>query len=269
MSQSPPPVRFHALIPGQRPPARADRSGLGTLPIRAWRYCEAVTTAAGLGWHIFPPAEFRLLFDGQRIWWQCDAVAADWLPLDDAAQFPGFADTFDAAAPEAMRGFSPPFLTALPEPGVVQIWTGLLARTAPGWSLLLRRPPNLPPVPGIEVYEGLVETDAWFGPLFTNIRITRTDEVITLRPEWPLLLAQPVPRPAYAEAWLNGAEMLEGFAAMGAEEWSGYDAAVVAPAQSVHRPGGYAVAARKRRKAEEAGGCPYHRAAAITSARAP
>ncbi|WP_431285031.1 DUF6065 family protein [Humitalea sp. 24SJ18S-53] len=258
MSKAVPPVRFHALIPGQRPPARADRSALGTLPIRAWRYCEAVTTAAGFGWHMFPPTDLRLLFDGQRIWWQCNDVGEDWMLLDDAAQFPCFSATFDAAAPEAIRGFSPPFLTALPEPGVVQIWTGLLARSAPGWSLLVRSPPNVPQMPGIEVYEGLVETDAWFGPIFTNVRITRTDEPITLRPEWPLVLAQPVPRPAYADAWLNGAEISRGFETMGDAEWAGYDSAVAAPIRDgAYRPGHYAVAVRKRRKAEEAGSCPF------------
>ena len=29
------------------------------------------------------------------------------------------------------------------EPGCLQIWTGLMARTAPGWSLLVRPPANL------------------------------------------------------------------------------------------------------------------------------
>ncbi|PZW49065.1 hypothetical protein C8P66_10391 [Humitalea rosea] len=272
MSQPTPPVRFHALLPGQRPPARADRSGLGTLPIRAWRYCEAATTAAGLGWHLFPPTCLRLMWDGERIWWQCDTVNEDWMALDDAAQFPGFSDVFDAAAPPALQGFSPPLLTALPESGVVQLWTGLMAQSAPGWSLLLRRPPNLPPAPGLDAFEGLVETDAWFGPLFLNLRLTRTNEVVTLRPEWPIALAQPVPRPAYAEAWLNGAQMVEGFSEM---DWAGYDAAVGVPAREAeHRPGHYAIAARKRRRAEDARSCPFHHAArlglaAVTSAPAP
>jgi hypothetical protein len=52
----------------------------------------------------------------------------------------------------------------------VQIWSGLIARTAPGWSLLIRPPANLPRLPGLDAYEGLVETDRWFGPLFTNHR---------------------------------------------------------------------------------------------------
>jgi len=265
MPPAAPPVRFHALLPGQRPPARADRSGFGTLPIRALRHCEAVTTAAGLGWHLFPPTHLRLFQDGERIYWQCDSLGEDWMALDDAAQFPGFAAIFDAAAPPDLKGFSPPFLTALPELGMVQIWTGLMAQSAPGWSLLLRRPPNLPPTAGIEVFEGLVETDTWFGPLFVNLRLTRSHEAVTLRPEWPIAMAQPVPRPAYAEAWLNAAETREGFSGM---DWEGYDAAVGVPPRAMeHQPGRYAVAARKRRRAEEAQGCPFHRAAQVANAQ--
>ena len=58
------------------------------------------------------------------------------------------------AAPDDIKGFSPPFVGALQEPGVVQIWSGLVARTAPGWSLLVRGPANLPRSLGYEVYEG-------------------------------------------------------------------------------------------------------------------
>ena len=50
-------VRFHRLIPGARPPQRADRSAAGTLPTRAFRYCEAATSASGFGWWLFPPMD--------------------------------------------------------------------------------------------------------------------------------------------------------------------------------------------------------------------
>jgi hypothetical protein len=145
-------VCFHRLIDQARLPQRADRSAAGTLPTRAYRYCEAVTTAAGYGWWVFPPADLLLLWDGHDIFWQCTGVA-DWLPLMPSAQFPDFSARFDAAAPGALAGCSPPFLTALPEPGTLQIWTGLIARTAPDWSLLIRAPANLPSPGGYALYE--------------------------------------------------------------------------------------------------------------------
>ena len=106
-----------------------------------------------------------------------------------AVQFPNYATAFDATAPEFLRGYSPPFLTALPELGGVQMWTGLLARTRPGWSLSVRSPVNLPPSPGVVTWEGIIETDLWFGPLFTNFRLIKTDTPVQIRSHVPCIQA--------------------------------------------------------------------------------
>ena len=58
-ASSPTIARFYRLMEQTRPPMRADRSAAGTLPTRAYRYCEAVTAAAGYGWWVFPPAGLR------------------------------------------------------------------------------------------------------------------------------------------------------------------------------------------------------------------
>ncbi len=42
-------TRFYRLIETARPPQRADRSAAGTLPTRAYRYCDAVTSATAYG----------------------------------------------------------------------------------------------------------------------------------------------------------------------------------------------------------------------------
>jgi hypothetical protein len=249
MSAEPPVVTFYRLIEEVRPPTRADRSALGTLPTRAYRHCDAVTSASGFGWHLYPPLDFSLLWDGSQIWWSCPGLEG-WLPLG-AAQFPHFAARFDTAAPEAVKRHSPPFLTALQEPGLVQIWSGLLARTAPGWSLLLRPLANLPRHPGYEPFEGIVETDRWFGPLFTNLRLTRTGVPVEFSAQEPFLQVQPVPQAAYSDAVLNGAALVPELAAMRPQNWEDYRAAVVATGHQ----GRYAAEARKRRRKTE-GLCP-------------
>ena len=83
MTAAAPIVRFYRLIADGRPPMRADRSAAGTLPTRAFRYCDAVTRAAGFGWYVFPPMDFHLLFDGEELFWTYDAVD-HWLPLGAA-----------------------------------------------------------------------------------------------------------------------------------------------------------------------------------------
>ena len=127
------------------------------------------------------------------------AGAADWYPLS-VVQFPGFRDQFDAIAPEEIREFSPPFLSALQEPGLLQIWTGLVIRTAPGWSALVRAPANVPRTNAVEPFEGVIETDRWFGPLITNVRLTKTNVPINFRADFPFLQVQPIPRDAYDDA---------------------------------------------------------------------
>ena len=199
-------VKFHQFVASARSPERADRSADGTLPTRAFRYCEAVTTASALGWCVFPPLPFSLLFDGTEVGWNCPAFEG-FIPLGRAAQFPYLSAKFDEMAPPFAKGFCPPFLSALKEPGMVQIWSGLMARTQPGYNLLVRPPANMPRARGYEQYEGIVESDVWFGPLFTNIRLTRTDYAVTFSPSDPLFMAQPIHRDMMSESALNSFEV--------------------------------------------------------------
>ncbi|MCC7463371.1 MAG: hypothetical protein IT480_13035 [Gammaproteobacteria bacterium] len=244
-----PDVTFYRLIPGARVPLRADSSALGTMPTRAFRYCDAITTASAFGWYLFPPMEFSLLFDGREVLASWDGTGG-WFPLS-SVQFPDFAAEFDAAAPDDVKGYAPPFLSALPEPGFVQLWTGLVARTAPAWSLLLRPCANLPATKGFEPFEGVLETDRWFGPLFLNLRLQRTDCPIEITPEWPIATAQPVPQIAYRDASLRIGSVVE-LAGLGTKDWEGYRQTVVRRSTMPdRRPGSYAVEARKRRRAAD------------------
>jgi len=243
-------VIFHRLIPTARLPQRADRSAAGSLPTRAFRYCEPATSASGFGYYIFPPIGFALRWDGHDMMWTWDGVGGQWFPLK-SAQFPGFRDLFDSIAPDGIKEFSPPFLGALQEPGLIQMWTGLIARTAPGWSLLVRPPANLPRSGAYEPFEGIIETDRWFGPLITNIRLTKTDVPIEFRPDYPLLQVQPIPRHAYEDATLNNYELVPELRQFSPEDWDDYYDTVVRPnVQEVRPRGQYAAAARKRRAAE-------------------
>jgi hypothetical protein len=242
-------VTFHRFTAGARLPERADRSAAGSLPTRAFRYCVPSTSAAAYGYYVFPPIGFSVIWDGHEIMWTWDG-AADWLPLTNT-QFPGFDEEFRAAAPEAIQEWGPPFLAALQEPGLLQVWTGLVARTAPGWSLLVRAPANLPRSGAYELFEGIIETDHWFGPLITNMRLTKTDVPIDFRADFPLLQVQPIPRHVYDDAALNNFAIVPDLSQLRQEDWDSYYQTVVRPHLQEHRlRGQYASAARKRRAAE-------------------
>ncbi len=242
-------ITFYRLIPQARMPQRADRAAAGTLPTRAFRYCEPVVTASAFGWYVFPPISFDLIWDGHEVVWRYEG-APDWMPLK-TAQFPDFVPYFDSKAPEEIRGFSPPFVGALQEPGLVQLWTGLIARTAPGWSSLVRPCANLPRTGAYELFEGIIETDRWFGPLITNMRLTKTDTPINFRADFPVLQVQALPREALDDRAQNDFEIVPDLDGFHPEDWDDFYDTVVRPNVAVKRPRGeYAAAARRRAKGE-------------------
>jgi hypothetical protein len=237
-------VTFYQLVSGNHPPQRADRAVGGTIPARALRYCEAMTTAAGYGWYVFLPLRFKVVWDGHDILWTCNGID-EWLPLHGAAQYPGFRDHFDQVAPAHMRGFSPTFLARSAQPGGFQVWTGCIAKTAPAWSLLIRSVANLAKSLSYEMFEGIIETDQWFGPLFNNVRIIKTDTVIEFRDDIPLLQVQPVRKHTYSDQFLNNF-ITASMADLSPVDWAAFHQTVVVPnLVKERRPGQYAVAVRK------------------------
>jgi len=251
--QPSPAVTFYGAVPDCRAPIRADPSVLGTLPSRGFQYCEALRSASSFGWYVFPPIDFTLQWDGSQVIWTYRGARA-WYPLG-SAQFPGYQAVFDRVAPARLRGFAPPFLTAVPEPGILQVWTGFFIESAEGWSVLVRPPANLPRNLAYDQYEGIIETDRWFGPLFTNIRLVKTDIPIHFSTETPLVQVQPLHRSTYAEETSNTFDVVAHPSRFPAEAWSRYEETIVEPNRDSARPvAAYATAVRRRRRA----GCPVH-----------
>jgi hypothetical protein len=246
MKDSTPPVtaRFYRLIRGIPKPRRADRSADGMISMRAYRYCQALTTASGFGWYFYPPINFALLLEGNEIFWTYEGADGRY-PIG-GAQFPGFRQFFEDNAPEAVKRLAPPFLTASREPGIVQIWSGYLAWTAPGWGLLARRPANIPITKPYDYFEGLIETNSWFGPLFTNIRLTRSDSRIDFHKTQPLFQVQPVLRQCYNRP---SYEVLE-FDDLNESDWQRFEATMTPNANNMRSQGHYAVETRRRLHAE-------------------
>ena len=229
---------------------RADASALGSIPTRAFRYCEAIRVASAFGWYVFPALDFSLLWSGDDngLSWRCDRVEGldHWQPLSEAVQLPGQSTLFDDAAPEDVRGFSPPWLTRMWEPGHVQIWSGLIARTRADISLLIRPVANLPRCGGYEVFDGMIEADSWFGPLFSNIRLTRSDQPVEFRTHWPIAQVQPIPRSAYDNQSLNDVAVLPGLDKLTHMDWSDFRRTVVSPNLRPDRSFGEDAAHRRR-----------------------
>ena len=102
----------------------------------------------------------------------------------------------------------------------MQIWSGYLARTAPGWALLSRGPANIPRTQGYEHFEGIIESETWFGPLFTNIRLTRTNSPVEFHVRYPLFQVQPLLRECYSGVAFEVVSLNE----MSAADWQNFEA---------------------------------------------
>ena len=257
-------VRFLRAIPSAPEPQRADRSCYGTLPTRAFRHCAAVTAASAFGWHIYPPSNMAFQAKGDEVQWTCDELDREFIDLAPVMQFPNFMDVWNEQAPERMRDLAPPFVSALIEPRTVQLWSGLMIRTAPGWNTLIRPPANLPRTQGHAVgfFEGTVETDRWFGPLFINFRLIGSDRVI-FRKDWPLFQVQPQWRAVLTDPQLQRADCTPGLPEWAESDWDAYQRSVVDPNQDPERvTGNYAAEVRRdvRRSPLAGSGCPAHEA---------
>jgi Family of unknown function (DUF6065) len=201
---------FNADVP---PPEPASPTLQGTLPLRGVQKCTPLTDATGFGWYTFPPVDFALRWDGQTVDFSrlVDNEPAEWRSLSGGYDLALDEDQAALArAPERFKadfdvfdhlGGRIAFINMDPRLGnACEITPGLLARTSPGWSLLVRSLPNWPPVRDHQILEGVVDTD-WFGshvPII--VRLPEVNRVVRFYRRYPWAVLQPVPRVAVTAA---------------------------------------------------------------------
>jgi hypothetical protein len=94
--------------------------------------------------------------------------------------------------------------------------------------------------------EGIIETDTWFGPLFDNVRILKTDVPVEFRSDVPFLQVQPIRKEHYADKFLQNFTV-KNLDELSRENWDAFQRTVVAPNTAPDRKHGqYAVAVRKQ-----------------------
>jgi hypothetical protein len=232
-------------------PMRADKTAMGSIPAAALQYCEALKTASGYGWYVFPPKDIQLRWDGTEIFFMNDG---QWESLRSVVDRETV-KKWQLHAPDELKSKAPPFLSRLFVPGLVQIWSGLVVQTSADWSVLVRPLANVITPKSYLCYEGMVESD-WFAPvpLFINLRLLSTDQIITLPCVQPLFQIQAVPRIAYNEIGSRSTfHELEDTSetAMTEQEWSSLGNTLRSISQErPHDIGRYGVAVRKRAKSE-------------------
>lgn len=86
------------------------------------------------------------------------------------------------------------------EPNVMQLWTGLIFQTPPGWCLQIRSPVNFPYI-GFNIVEAILETDWLQYDIWMNLCITSPNKIIRLRKDFPLAHLLPIRRESFKDEW--------------------------------------------------------------------
>jgi hypothetical protein len=173
----------------------------GTAHKGAARFCGPFTHANKAGWWLFPPVDVDITWRGGS---EFDYELLTPYSNADYHLIRFLLDDSDGATPEkwiSEEGRTK-FSWGLVEEGVVQIWTGCIFQTPPGWGLHLRSPINCAPS-GFHVMEAVLETDWLQYDIWLNLAFHREGERISLRREaWPpVAQLVPIRREAYAEEW--------------------------------------------------------------------
>jgi hypothetical protein len=234
-SLMPPNVEFFLFDAQAPPPEPASPTVRGALPSRAVQRCAPITDASGYGWYLFPPVDFALRWDGQTMdfarlegnesagWQSLAGQQAVALPEETRAldrapeQFRADFDLFESHEGQ----FS--FIDADPRSGnTCEITPAVTARTAPGWSLLIRPPANWAQPRYHQVLEGVLDTE-WFGAKLTIIvRLLEVNQVVRFYRNLPIAVAQPVPRIAIEAAQRAGARVVRGIENFPDDAWARY-----------------------------------------------
>lgn len=185
-------LRFLRVWPEAPLPIKAGPAIAGNIPTRAHQFCEPFLVANSMGYLVYPPIDFNLYWDGAQSYIQF-LDREDWI-LIDRLFLPDSIDMWRKMVDEELEDTLPVFLEAFSERGIVQIWTGYFAETTLGESLWIRSPINFDRSHSFQIIEGIVETDWWAGPLFTNIEFTKTDVPISFRKDTPFLQVFTLPK---------------------------------------------------------------------------
>lgn len=194
-------LKVWRLHPSSCPVVPAEKTLHGTANRAGVRYCGPFTNANKAGWWVFPPVDMDVVWRGGRDFEY--QLLTEYTDVDfQLLRF--LLDENDGVESGRWSGIGgrTKFTWGLVEAGVVQIWTGCIFETPPGWGLHIRSPVNFPPR-ACHVMEAALETDWLQYDIWLNLVFDRRDELVELRRDgWPpIAQLVPVPRTAYDPGW--------------------------------------------------------------------
>ena len=226
----------------------SDKSALGTLPLPAFQFCEAVRVATSAGWYIFPPKNAIISYDGQSTFIECEDGKTQ---LGSELTGPEFTALWNSRCPVDLKDQEIAWLSYLNYPGHIQVWSGYFVETAPGWHLWIKPITNYIGPDALRCYEGIIETDTFKpAPLFANFRISKTDVNIKIDTMTPLFQVVPILAESFIHADAEETNVLESVEQSKQFDWHGYSQTTSSADDPKTNLGSYGArvrAAKKRR----------------------
>ncbi len=215
-----PVVEFYCMYDDMTPPKPASDTVGGFLPGRAKAYCPPVTAGSGFGWWLYPPADFALKWDGTRTEWSfiddMGEPTSNWRSLSGGVDIVSERQRSWVARLATIRGDDAataaypvgwPWLNADPRSeNTIELDLGVIARTSPGWALLVRGVPNWPSR-GVQMMDGIIETD-WYRSALGNILRIMEPGVHRFFRHIPCACVQPIPNVAFASSTMTSATIV-------------------------------------------------------------
>jgi hypothetical protein len=200
-------VEFYSVYPDARLPSPASPDLSGAMPVRAYKYCLPLREAAGLGFYIYPPADFAVTWDGDKSqisfeseeseitnWRSLEGGRDEYLPFsadiitpDLGARLKDFNRLFTD------RGLS--FINADPrQTERMEITTGIIARTPENWGLLVQGVHGLHRRLDHDIIGGYIQTDWFRGYIPIIITVRKPNTIVRFFKSMPIAQVIPISR---------------------------------------------------------------------------
>jgi Family of unknown function (DUF6065) len=182
-------LKIWRLHPNGARVSQAEKTLRGTANQAGVRWCVPYSTANRFGWWLWSPVDIDITWKGGK---EFDHFLHTPYTSTEAVLVRSLVKNGDPDKWCPDDGGRTKFTFGAVDEGVVQIWTGFILQTPPGWCLHIRSPVNCDPQP-YYVQEGILETDWMYYDIWINLRFTRENVYVHLRREqWPPL-AQLIP----------------------------------------------------------------------------
>jgi hypothetical protein len=197
-----PKLRIWRCHPGGVRIVPAEKTLNGTAHPAGVKWCQPYATANRMGWWVHSPADLDITWRGGR---DFDHKELSPYPATDAVLLRSLLLPTDLAEPDKwcpLGGGRTKYNWGGVDEGVVQIWSGVILQTPPGWCLHMRSPVNCERQ-AFSIQEGVLETDWMRYDLWINLKFDEPGvEVKLRRDQWPPLAhLVPVRREVFKEEW--------------------------------------------------------------------